>query len=44
MTFLTLRDCVWLQGVVGNYGATYSIAGHISEAVPLLREHYDKSS
>jgi hypothetical protein len=30
------------EGVVGKYGATYSIAGHISEAVPLLRQHYDK--
>lgn len=30
------------ENVVGTYGATYSIASHISEAVPRLREHFDK--
>jgi len=30
------------ETVVGTYGATYSIASHISEAVPRLREHFDK--
>lgn len=30
------------EHVVGTYGATYSIASHVSEAVPRLREHFDK--
>ena len=34
--------CRLAEGVVAHYGATYSIADHISEAVPRLREHYDK--
>ena len=34
--------CRLAEGGVAHYGATYSIADHISEAVPRLREHYDK--
>lgn len=29
------------EAAVTSYGATYSIAEHIAEAVPILREHFN---